>query len=67
VPIVESQKLQLGLFSSSDHGVRLIGRTAAPDLVEAVRSRLAEERRWQLAELEPPARQEPGDPESVQG
>jgi hypothetical protein len=51
-----SERLQVGLFASSDRGVRLIGRTTAPDLVEAVRSRLASEQRRQLAELEPSVR-----------
>lgn len=64
---MESERLQVGLFASSDHGVRLIGRTTAPDLVEAVRSRLVSEQRRQLAELEPPVHLVPSTPGDTEG
>lgn len=42
---------------------RIVGRTADPELVEAVRDRLAAERRRSLAELESPVRAVPDLPE----
>ena len=42
-------------------GPRLLGRVADSDLVDAVRERLAAQRRRELARLEPPVRPVPDD------
>ena len=60
---MEQRRLQVGLFTTSDAGVRLLGRTSEPDIIASVQERIAAERRRELAELEPPLRLVTSEPE----
>jgi len=59
---VEQRRLQVGLFTTSDAGVRLLGRTSEPGIVASVQELIAAERRRELAEIEPPVRLVTGEP-----
>ncbi len=52
-------------------GPRLLGRSSDPDLIQAVRERIAADRRRALAEVEPPVRlvkgSEPPEPPNDRG
>jgi hypothetical protein len=62
---VEQRQLQVGLFSKTDAGVRLLGHTSKPDIVTSVQECIAAERRRELAELEPPIRLVTSTPEGA--
>ena len=49
---MERENLTVGLFATSDGGIRLIERTSDPDLVELVRARILAARRADVARLE---------------
>ena len=56
--------LEVCLIATDEEGVRLIGRSADPELVELVRERIAVERRRELARVEQPIRIVRSDGES---
>ena len=47
------ERLTVGLFASSAKGVRLLGQSQDPKVVETVRAQLLEDRRAELERLEP--------------
>ena len=63
---MEQRHLQVGLFATSGDGVRLLGRTSEPDIVESVQERIVAERRRELAEIEPPIRLVADSPEGTE-
>jgi hypothetical protein len=59
-------KYEVGLFDVSSDSIRLVGRSAEPELVASVCEVIAAERRQELAQLTPAVRlvtSEPGDSE----
>lgn len=56
-----AETLEIALFAEGETGLRLVGRLGDPDLVAAVRVRLAAERRRELARLESPVRPVPDE------
>jgi hypothetical protein len=47
---------EVGLFELGPEGVRLVGRTTAPDLVEVVRGQLVRDRAQEIERLTSPLR-----------